>query len=161
MYRDLNDVEHWCREAEAGRYEKQLLPFHVAGIPTYTVVGELAVGTVLIGQLPRPTYPDALAIAAGGRWHTDATLSIGYALKALEQRGDTTVALANGSRALIELAHSRAALSRRWVLNEKGLVGASGLGNLGDALAFAASDFALAGALSAIESVVLNGPSAE
>jgi len=33
MYRDLNDVEHWWREAEAGRYQKQLLPFHVARYP--------------------------------------------------------------------------------------------------------------------------------
>ena len=30
MYRDLNDVEHWWKEAGSGRYEKQLLPFHVA-----------------------------------------------------------------------------------------------------------------------------------
>jgi predicted nucleotidyltransferase len=151
MYRDLNDVEHWWHEAEAGRYEKQLLPFHVAGIPTYTVVGELAVGAVLSGELPRPTYPEALAVSAGSRWRIDATLSAGYARKAWEQRGDATVAIANGSRALLELAHSRAALSRRWVLNEKGLVRASGLGDLGDALVFAADGGSLASALLAIE----------
>jgi len=87
MYRDLNDVEHWWREAEAGRYQKQLLPFHVAGIPTYTVVGELAVGVVLIGELPHPTYPEALAAAAGSRWHIDASLSISYARAALDSRG--------------------------------------------------------------------------
>ena len=151
MYRDLDDVEHWWQEAEAGRYEKQLLPFHLAGIPTYTVVGELAVGTVLTGELPRPPYPDALAVSAGSRWRIDATLSAGYARKALELRGDAIVAVANGSRALLELAHSRAALGRRWVLNEKGLVRASGLGDLGDALAFAAEADSLASALLAIE----------
>jgi hypothetical protein len=110
MYRDLDDVEHWWHEAEAGRYQKQLLPFHVAGIPTYTVVGERALGAVLTGELPCPTYPEGLAAAAGRRWHADASLTIGYARTALDPRADTTVALANGSRALIELAHSRAAL---------------------------------------------------
>jgi len=34
LYRDLDDVEQWCREAEAGQYQKQILPFYVAGIPT-------------------------------------------------------------------------------------------------------------------------------
>ena len=47
MYRDLNDVEHYWKEAGAGRYEKQLLPSTWPGIPTYTVVGELALGAVL------------------------------------------------------------------------------------------------------------------
>ena len=45
----------------------------------------------------------------------------------------------------------RAALGRRWVLNEKGLVRASGLGDLGDALAFAGDAASLASALLAIE----------
>ena len=84
-----------------------------------------------------------------------------YARTALDLRGDTTVAAANGSRALIELAHSRAALERRWVLNEKGLVKASGLADLGDALAFAADHVGLADALRAIENVVSGGSSAE
>ena len=41
-YRDLDDVQFWCGEAEAGRFQKELLQFYVAGIPTYTVMGELA-----------------------------------------------------------------------------------------------------------------------
>ena len=49
-------------------------------------------------------------MAAEARWRADAVLSIGYARGALTQRGDATVAIAKGSRALIELAHSRAAL---------------------------------------------------
>ena len=37
-YRDLNDVEHWCNEAVAGRFRKELLLFYVAGIPTYVFI---------------------------------------------------------------------------------------------------------------------------
>ena len=44
-YRDLNQVEHWCAEAEAGRFVKEHLLFYVAGIPTYVVMGELALNT--------------------------------------------------------------------------------------------------------------------
>ena len=150
-YRDLNDVEHWWQEAEAGRYEKEVLPFYVAGIPTYTVVAELAINSVLVGELPRPTYPDALMASAAARWREDALLSVGYARAALADRGDATVAIANGGRALIELAHSRAAHERRWVLNEKGLVNGSGLSTLAEALAYAADATALAQALRAVE----------
>jgi predicted nucleotidyltransferase len=150
-YRDLNDVEHWWREADAGRYQKQLLPFYVAGIPTYTVVAELAVCSLLVGELARPTYPPALVSAATARWREDAQLSIRYARQALTHRGDATVAVANGSRALIELAHSRAATDGRWVLNEKGLVNASGLGDIGVALAYAADETTLSQTLDDIE----------
>ncbi len=156
-YRDLNEIEHWWAEAREGRYQKELLPFYVAGIPTYTVVGELALCAVLVGELPRPSYPDALVAAAGARWREDALLSVGYARAALENRGDTTVAVANGGRALIELAHSRAAVAKRWVLNEKGLVKASGLAGLGAALAYTRDEAALTDALLEIERAALSG----
>ena len=81
-------------------------------------------------------------------------MSIGYASRALTLRHDPVVAVANGSRALIELAHARAALDRRWVLNEKGLVEASGLGALGSRLAYASDREALGLALEAIEVAV-------
>ncbi len=156
-YRDLNDVEHWWREAEAGRYEKELLLFYAAGIPTYTVVAELAINSVLVGELPRPAYPAALSRSAAARWREDAMMSIGYARTALTHRGD--VAVANGSRALIELAHSRAARDRRWVVNEKGLVPACGLARIAEALAFAGDASALSEALRAIEQAAAAGPS--
>jgi predicted nucleotidyltransferase len=150
-YRDLNDVEHWWREAQAGRYRKEFLAFYVAGIPTYTVVAELGINSVLIGDLPCPAYPDALATSAARRWREDALMSVGYARAGLTSRGDVTVAVANGSRALIELAHARAAQDRRWVTNEKGLVVGSGLGDLAEALAYAGDASALSDALQAIE----------
>jgi hypothetical protein len=59
-YRDLDEVEHWCREAESGRFNKELLLFYAAGIPTYVVMAELATDRVLVGNLPRPSYPELL-----------------------------------------------------------------------------------------------------
>jgi hypothetical protein len=48
-YRDLDNVEHWCAEATAGRFKKELLFSYAAGIPVYVVGGELA---VITGSLP-------------------------------------------------------------------------------------------------------------
>lgn len=65
-YRDLDVVEHELAEAKAGRFRVEPLLFHLAGIPSYLVVAELAVNQVLRGELPRPegypaeTSPDRL-----------------------------------------------------------------------------------------------------
>jgi predicted nucleotidyltransferase len=126
-YRDIDAVEHWCQEAEAGRFHKELLLFYAAGIPTYVVMGELAVNVVLAGALPKPDYPDALAREAGRRWGADARASLGYAEAALGDRGDVTVALANASRGIIEAAHGLLAERKVWALNDKGIAEAAGL----------------------------------
>ena len=129
IYRDLDEVEHWWAEAREGRYEKQLLLFHLAGIPTYTVVGEMALHVVLSGELPRPDFPDRLRVSAHERWHVDATLTLGYARAALD-RGDMAVATGNVVRAVFEESHSRLAQRGEWALNEKGLAERAGLGAL-------------------------------
>src|SRR5436305_3037220 len=49
IYRDLDDVEGRIADAESGRYSVERLAFYVAGIPTYTVVGELSLHRVLLG----------------------------------------------------------------------------------------------------------------
>jgi hypothetical protein len=41
-YRNLDVVEHWSSEAEKGRFGVYILGFHLAGIPTYMLRGELA-----------------------------------------------------------------------------------------------------------------------
>jgi predicted nucleotidyltransferase len=120
-YRDLDDVEYWCTEARAGRFVKQLLMFYAAGIPTYVVMGELALNVVLAGELPTPEYPDALATEASRRWRGDAIGSLRYAEAAVAAQGDVTVAIANAARGLVEAAHSRLAARKMWVLNEKGI----------------------------------------
>jgi predicted nucleotidyltransferase len=126
-YRDLDEVEHWCREAREGRFRKEHLLFYVAGIPTYVVMAELALNHVLCGSLPVPEYPDPLSRSASVRWHDDAQSSLSYAMRALGDRGDVTVAFANAVRAVLEEAHSRMAARKQWVLNEKGLADAAGL----------------------------------
>ena len=126
-YRDLDEVEHWCAEATAGRFKKELLLFYAAGIPTYVVMAELATNQVLAGELPRPRYPGLLATNAGRRWYGDALASLGYASAALGNHGDVAVALANASRGLIEASHSVLASQEQWVLNEKGIVARAGL----------------------------------
>jgi predicted nucleotidyltransferase len=126
-YRNLEEVEHWCAEAQEGRFRKELLLFYAAGIPTYVVMGELALNVVLAGELPAPEYPDALAREASGRWRDDALASLAYGEAALRQRADTVVAVANVARGLIEAAHGRLAQRKQWVLNEKGITDRAGL----------------------------------
>jgi hypothetical protein len=154
-YRDLDEVQHWCSEATAGRFDKELLLFYVAGIPTYVVMAELATDRVLGGDLPRPDYPAVLASQAGRRWHLDATLSLDYALAALQGRHDPTVVLANASRGLIEAAHSLLAYQRQWALNEKGIVSRAGLGHHAELLLRAHDDAALNLAVSEIREDVV------
>ena len=60
LYRDLDFVCHWTREAAAGRYERDHVEGYLAGMPTYVLAGELALAKVLSGDLPRPTFPAAL-----------------------------------------------------------------------------------------------------
>jgi predicted nucleotidyltransferase len=146
-YRDLEDVEHWCTEAEAGRFEKQLLLFYVAAIPTYVVMAELAPHEVLAGELPRPLYPEALARQASRRWQADAVASIAYAEAAVRRLDDVAVGLANGARGLIEVAHGRLAERREWVVNEKGIVEHAGLDPEADLLMTASNPTELLDAL--------------
>lgn len=153
-YRDLDDVEYRWREAQAGRFRKEFLMFYAAGVPTYIVVAELAVCRVLVGELPRPEYPDALAGEAAQRWHRDAVLSLGYAHGSLVKRSDPTVALANANRGLIEEAHSRLAARREWVLNEKGMVARAGLGHLAAALLEASTARDLRAAIETVQTEV-------
>jgi predicted nucleotidyltransferase len=150
-YRDLDEVEHWSKEAQEGRFRKEHLLFYVAGIPTYVVMAELALNLVLCGSLPAPEYPDALSRSASARWHDDAQASLSYAIGALRDRGDVTVALGNAVRAVLEEAHSRMAARKEWVLNEKGLVGAAGLAEASQLLFVARTFEELNSALAELE----------
>jgi predicted nucleotidyltransferase len=151
-YRDLAEVEHWCAEAEHGRFDKELLLFYVAGIPTYVVMAELALNEVLVGDLPRPEYPDALADEAARRWKGDAIASLSYGQAALRSRGDDVVALANTSRALVEASHGILAEAKQWVLNEKGIVQRAGLDEEASMLLVASDLSQLALAMARIQS---------
>jgi hypothetical protein len=78
-YRDLDVVEHELAEAQHGRFRVEPLLFHLAGIPSYLVVGELAINKVLRGDLPAPDYPTALREKAAQEWWANAEQSFTYA----------------------------------------------------------------------------------
>jgi hypothetical protein len=127
IYRDLDEVLHWTEEAEAGRFRIDREVGYVAGIATYVLAGELAVGRVLTGELPRPTFPDALRETAPPTWTNLAAGALRYA-EVGASRGDVVACLANLSQAVLATAQARLAAQGEWVLNEKRIVDRAGLG---------------------------------
>jgi predicted nucleotidyltransferase len=59
-YRDLDTIDREIAASSEGRFRVEPLMFHLAGIPSYLVLAELAGNRVLSGELPRPDYPAAL-----------------------------------------------------------------------------------------------------
>jgi predicted nucleotidyltransferase len=135
IYRDLDDVEHWLAEAQQGRFAIQRLLFHLAGIPTYVVAGELATSQVLVGDLPRPRFPDALRAPAARRWRTEARMTLDYADQAHARHGDIAACAGLAAQAIVQAAHARLAADGRWALNEKRIVQRAGLTHVGALLA--------------------------
>ncbi|TWV33382.1 nucleotidyltransferase domain-containing protein [Streptomyces misionensis] len=127
-YRDLDVVEHELAEAEQGRFRVEPLLFHLAGIPTYLVVAELAVNQVLRGELPRPAgYPDELRRSAADRWHGTARATLGYARANHAPQGRLTETAGALATAATQAAHAVLAARGEWVTNEKRLLERAGL----------------------------------
>jgi len=127
LYRDLDVVERWLAEAEAGRYRRFHVEGYVAGMPTYALAGELAVNRVLVGELPRPAvFPAALQTTAVRNWRSSRDFSLMLAETA-HARGDATYCAGLLARAVISEAHARLAERGEWALNEKGIVERAGL----------------------------------
>lgn len=129
-YRDLADVEHHLAEAQAGRFRIENLLFHLAGVPTYILVAELAGQRVLTGSLPRPDYPPALRRHAPRAWWNRAELTLGYARTAYASRGYALDCAGAAARACYEAAHAIQAARGQWVTNEKRLLDQAGLRHL-------------------------------
>ncbi|AKU98769.1 hypothetical protein AKJ09_05433 [Labilithrix luteola] len=129
-YRDLDVVEHALAEAREGRFRIERLMFHLAGIPTYLVVGELAIHEVLRGQLPRPSYPDALKVAARDVWWNDAQLTFRHAELTHASQGRVTQCLGLVAQATLQAAHAVLASRGEWGTNEKTLLTRAGLGDV-------------------------------
>src|SRR3984957_3876662 len=125
-YRDLDDVEHRIAEAREGRFRIERLMFHLAGIPTYVVVAELALHQVLRGSLPRPDYPDKLRITGSQRWSADAGLTLDYA-RGHAIRGHATETAGLIATAAAQAAHAVLAGRGEWITNEKTLLDRAGL----------------------------------
>jgi hypothetical protein len=128
IYRDLESVEHELAEARAGRFRIEPLLFHLAGIPSYIVVAELAVNRVLRGELPRPgRYPEALRAAAPARWWDMAALNLFYARDHHAPVGRLAECAGLLAVAAAQTAHAVLAARGEWVLSEKSLLARAGL----------------------------------
>ena len=134
-YRDLDYVEHQLAEAQEGRFHIERLLFHLAGIPSYIVVAELAGNRVLHGTLPRSDYPEKLKQSARSRWWSEAELTLGYARTAYAERGLVTETVGALATATCMAAHAVLAARGEWVTNEKRLIDRAGLRGIDGILA--------------------------
>jgi hypothetical protein len=134
IYRDLRDVEHWTAAAEDGRFEIQREVGYVAGIATYVLAGELALGRVLAGELPRPAFPPKLRETAPVAWFRLAAGALHFA-EVHAGRQDRVACLANLGQAVLASAQGRLAAGGEWVLNEKRITERAGLRAVQDRLA--------------------------
>ena len=120
-FRNLDVVGHWTREANEGRFEVHILGFHLAGIPTYMLPGELAISRNLWGYLERPDYPDALRKSAPPFWLGRANRELDYAAYWATSANPISCAGAL-AKVLLQGAHARLAHRGVWALNEKRMV---------------------------------------
>ncbi len=128
-FRNLDVVEHWTREANEGRFEVHVLGFHLAGIPTYMLTGELAGSRDLWGELPRPDYPAALRRSAPPAWLDRATRELDYA-RYWATSGNPISCAGALAKVVLQGAHARLARRAIWALNEKRMVEWADMTNL-------------------------------
>ncbi len=133
IYRDIDEVLRWTDAAEEGRFEIRREVGYVAGIATYILAGELALGRVLTGDLPRPRFPPKLQQTAPVAWSRLAAGAQHFA-EVHAGRGDTAACLANLCQAVLAAAQGRLAAAGQWMLNEKRLVERAGLGSVQERL---------------------------
>ncbi|WP_281689316.1 nucleotidyltransferase domain-containing protein [Pseudonocardia thermophila] len=139
-YRDLDVVEHEIAEARAGRVRIEHLLFHLAGIPTYLIVAEVAINRMLHGSLPVvDEYPAALRAAARRAWWQSAAMTLDYATgHAAHGRVAQVAGLV--AQAATQAAHAVLAARGEWVTNEKTLLTRAGLRGVDELLAGLAPD---------------------
>jgi predicted nucleotidyltransferase len=126
LFRDLDVAEARLREAEEGRFEVVAQSGCVVGAPTYVSAGELATCRPLSGAVPRPGFPEALAVAAPPRWRDRARVWLMFAGQHAHG-GDAVACSGMLAGAVLCAAHARLAERRTWALTEKRLVARAGL----------------------------------
>jgi predicted nucleotidyltransferase len=127
-YRDLDVIEHELADAREGRFRVEPLLFHLAGIPSYLVVAELALNRVLRGELPSPgAYPPKLRRNAPERWQGTARATLGYTRVNHAPYGRLTEVAGALAVAAAQSAHAVLAARGEWVTNEKRLLERAGL----------------------------------
>lgn len=135
-YRDLAAVEHELAESLAGRFHWEPLAFHLAGIPSYLIVGELAGNQVLHGDVPRPDrYPDALRESAQTFWRTNTAMTLTYATANHAPAGRVTEVAGAVALAALQTAHAVLAGRGQWPTNEKTLLRRADLRDIDDLIA--------------------------
>jgi hypothetical protein len=139
IYRDLDEVLRWTAAAEDGEFEIQREVGYVAGLPTYVLAGELALGKVLTGELPRPRFPPKLRQTAPAAWSRLAAGALHFA-EVHADREDRAACLANLCQAVLAAAQGRLAAAGEWILNEKRLVQRAGLASVQERLGHAEGD---------------------
>jgi hypothetical protein len=126
-YRDLNVIDLEIAASRAGRFSIEPLLFHLAGIPTYLVLAELAVRRVLRGALPTPDYPVALRRRAREVWWGRASATFDYARRYYAPAGQATQCAGLVAQATAQAAHAVLAGRGEWITNEKTLLTRAGL----------------------------------
>lgn len=121
-YRDLAVVDEQVTASSQGRFTIEPLLFHLAGIPSYLVLAELAARRDLRGQLPAPEYPLALRESASAEWWNRAGATFDYAQEnhAPYERLAQCVGLL--AQAASQSAHAVLAARGQWITNEKQLL---------------------------------------
>lgn len=126
-YRDLDMVDQQLERAREGQFEWQPLMFHLAGIPSYLLLAELAMNRVLHGDLPRPEFPPALRKSAPQVWWQHASLGFDYARANHARSGRLAETAGAIAQAACQTAHAVLAGRGEWVTNEKRLLARAGL----------------------------------
>ncbi|MBV9793400.1 MAG: nucleotidyltransferase domain-containing protein [Actinobacteria bacterium] len=139
-YRDLDTVDRELAAAAAGRFRIEPLMFHLAGIPSYLVLAELAVKRVLRGQLPTPGYPAALRASAPAVWWDRADRTFAYAHDNYAPYGRLAQCTGLVAQAASQSAHAVLAARGQWTTNEKTLLTKAGLRQVDDFVAAATPD---------------------
>jgi predicted nucleotidyltransferase len=139
-YRDLDIVDREIDAAREGRFRIEPLMFHLAGIPSYLVLAELAVKRVLRGQLPTPDYPVALRERAPRVWWDRAERTFDYARVNHAPHGRLAQCTGLVAQAASQAAHAVLAARAQWVTNEKTLLTRADLRQVDDFIADARPD---------------------
>jgi Nucleotidyltransferase domain len=134
-YRDLDVVDREIAASREGRFDIEPLLFHLAGVPSYLVLAELAVKRVLHGQLPTPGYPRALRERARQVWWGRAERTFDYARANPAPLGRVTQCVGLVAQATSQAAHAVLAARGEWITNEKTLLTRAGLRQVDDLIA--------------------------
>jgi hypothetical protein len=127
LLRDLDVALYWSERAQDGNFEIDGLLAYLAGLPTYSLFAERALGRTLRGTLPGPgPFPERLAEVAPVRWRHHRRFTLEQA-RSRAERGDVVSAIGQVAREIIEEAHAILCERREWVLNEKRIVERAGL----------------------------------